>query len=113
MSSLVNNTTVNVAINGSRLTTASASSSSIVSSLLSWLSIAYYPMTAYYLPFTLLFGILNNVVVLAVMLGRRGFRERTSKTARLYYIAISAADVGCVLAIPLPWFLGMQPTSTV
>lgn len=64
-------------------------------------------MTSYYLPLALGFGLLSNGLVLLVMLGSRTFRERTSKTARLYYVAIASADIGCVLAVPLPWFSGV------
>lgn len=82
--------------------------SSIFVSLLAWLSLVYYPITAFYEPFTLLFGVLNNVLVLLVLLLGRSFREQSSSTstARLYYIAFAIADIGCVLAIPLLRVLG-------
>ena len=105
MSSLVNMSSTNWTSSSS---TSTAPAATLVTTLLSWLSLVYFPMTSYYLPLTLVFGLLSNSLVLAVMLGSRAFRERTSKTARLYYIAISSADIGCVLAIPLPWFLGTK-----
>lgn len=82
--------------------------SSIFVSLLAWLSLIYYPMTAFYEPITLLFGVFNNVLVLLVLLFGRSFREQRSSTstARLYYIAFAIADIGCVLAIPLLRVLG-------
>ena len=82
--------------------------SSVLASLLALLSLVYYPMTAYYLPFTLLFGALNNVLILVVMLLGRNFREQRSSTntAYLYYIAFAAADIGCVFAIPLLRIVG-------
>ena len=86
--------------------TSTAPAQTFVSILLSWFSVVYYPMTSYYVPVTLVFGLLTNSLVLAVMFGSRAFRERTSKTARLYYIVIAIGDIGCVLGFPLILFLG-------
>ena len=105
MSSLVNTSTTNLS---STSNSSAAPGATLVSTLFTWLSLVYFPMASYYLPLTLVLGLLTNSLVLAVMFGSSAFRERTSKTARLYYIAIAIADICCALDAPLPWFLGTQ-----
>ena len=105
MSSLVNTITSNLSSSSNSI---AAPGATFMSTLFTWLSLVYYPMASYYLPLTLVLGLLTNSLVLAVMFGSSAFRKRTSKTARLYYIAIAIADIGCAINAPLPWFLGTR-----
>ena len=79
---------------------------SIYTIVASWIAKFYYVMSAYYGPCICFFS-LNNLLVLLVMIeGGPNFRKHTSKTARLYYIAFSFADIGCVLSTSLDNFTG-------
>lgn len=105
MFSDISNTTINI------LSNSSVASVSIYVLVASWLANFYYIMSAYFGPCVCVFGVLNNLLVLLVMIGGgSSFRKRTSKTARIYYIAFAVSDIGCVLSTSLVNFTGTYRT---
>lgn len=86
--------------------TASSAASSFVIALFNWLSIVYFPLIAYYTPLVIAVGVLSNAFTLVVMLSSRAVTSQTSRTARMYYIALACADEVVLLAHPFVRFLG-------
>ena len=100
------NATSNVSYLAKSTSATSAAAPSFALALYNWLAMVYSPLTAYYLPVVVAFGLVSNALTLLVMLSSAAVAAQTSRTARVYYIALACADEFVLIAQALVRFLG-------
>ena len=100
------NASINLSYLAKSTSATSAGVPSFALALYNWLAMVYSPLTAYYLPVIVAIGLVSNALTLFLMLSSAAVAAHTSRTARVYYIALACADEFVLVANPLVRFLG-------